>query len=356
MKHGKKLLAVMLAAALTAGTLFWSEAQACSRVVHTSKDGKFVVTGRSMDWFEDIHSNLWVFPRGLKREGAAGRNSAAWVSKYGSVITAGFDVGTTDGLNEKGLMVNMLYLGEADFGKRDETRPGLSWSVYTQYLLDNYATVAEAVRAEKAGRSQLVASALPGSSSKPPTLHFSLSDASGDSAIFEHLGGKLVIHHGRQYTVMTNSPVFDQQLSLNAYWESVGGEAMLPGTRRAADRFVRASFYAKHLPDPKNERQALANVMSVMRNVSAPFGEADPDKPNISSTIWRSAADHIRKVYFFESTLSPNIVWVRLEACDLQPGAPVQKLNLVNNFELAGDVSNRFTASRPFDFVGPVSR
>jgi penicillin V acylase-like amidase (Ntn superfamily) len=32
--------------------------------------------------------------------------------------------------------------------------------------------------------------------------------------------GKLVIHHGKQYTVMTNSPTFDQQLALNAYCES----------------------------------------------------------------------------------------------------------------------------------------
>ena len=38
--------------------------------------------------------------------------------------------------------------------------------------------------------------------------------------------GKLVIHHGRQYQVMTNSPVFDQQLALNAYWQQIGGTVM----------------------------------------------------------------------------------------------------------------------------------
>lgn len=67
-----------------------------------------------MDWFEDIKSNLWLFPQGMKRDGAAGKNSAQWVSKYGSVSTTAFDVATTDGLNEKGLMVNLFYLGEAD--------------------------------------------------------------------------------------------------------------------------------------------------------------------------------------------------------------------------------------------------
>jgi choloylglycine hydrolase len=46
-------------------------------------------------------------------------------------------------------------------------------------------------------------------------LHLSLSDATGDSAILEYINGKLVIHHGSQYRVMTNSPTFDQQLALN---------------------------------------------------------------------------------------------------------------------------------------------
>lgn len=86
-------------------------------------------------------------------------------------------------------------LGESDFGPRDTSRPGISWSAYIQYLLDTYATVAEAIAGEQDDHRQVVASPLPGSTAKPPTLHFSFSDA-GDSAIFEHLDGKLVIHHG----------------------------------------------------------------------------------------------------------------------------------------------------------------
>jgi choloylglycine hydrolase len=327
-------------------------AQSCSRVLHASKDGSHVVTGRTMDWYEDVKSNLWAFPRGLQRDGAGGTNSLTWVSKYGSVITAGFDVGTADGLNEKGLAVNMLYLGETDFGARDKARPGISWSAYTQYLLDSFATVAEAVEAMKGDTVQVVASPLPGSTSKPPTIHFALSDASGDSAIFEYIGGKLVIHHGRQYIVMTNSPAYSEQLALNAYWETVGGEAMLPGTRRAADRYVRASYYAKQLPDPATDRQSLANVMSVMRNVSVPFGAIDPKAPNIAPTIWRTVADNVGKMYLYESTLSPNVVWVRLDRLDLSAGAPVKKLTLIDNYDLVGDVSAVFQPAKPFAFAG----
>lgn len=330
-----------------------STARACSRVVHTSRDGKLVVTGRNMDWFEDIQSNLWLFPSGLEHDGAVSKNPHRWTSRYGSVITAGFDVGTTDGLNEKGLAVNLLYLAEADFGERDVSRPGVSWSAYAQYLLDTYATVAEAVAGERGDKIQLVASPLPGSVSKPPALHFSLSDATGDSAIFEHIQGKLLIHHGREFRVMTNSPIFDEQLALNKYWDTVGGDAMLPGTRRAADRFVRASFYEKRLPNPTTSRQAVANVMSVMRNVSAPFGEPDAAHPNISATIWRTVADHTNRVYYFESTSSPSLVWVRLDSVDLKKGSPVKRLKLGEAFEYSGDVSSKFEATKPFAFVGP---
>ena len=38
---------------------------------------------------------------------------------------------------------------------------------------------------------------------------------------------------GRQYRVRTNSPIYDEQLALNRYWEQIGGTVMLPGTNRA---------------------------------------------------------------------------------------------------------------------------
>ena len=37
----------------------------CTRVVYSGSNG-MVATGRSMDWKTDMHSNLWVFPRGME--------------------------------------------------------------------------------------------------------------------------------------------------------------------------------------------------------------------------------------------------------------------------------------------------
>ena len=176
--------------------------------------------------------------------------SPKWVSKYGSLTASGYDVGTADGMNEKGLVANLLYLAESDYGKLDG-KPPMSIAVWAQYVLDNFATVAEAVDALRKQPFRVIAPKLPNGSGAQ--LHLAISDVNGDSAIFEYLAGELVIHHGKQYQVMTNSPSFDQQLALNAYWASIGGLTFLPGTNRAADRFARASFLINVIPKTVDE-------------------------------------------------------------------------------------------------------
>src|SRR5690606_7474128 len=108
------------------------------------------------------------------------------------------------------------------------------------------------------------------------TLHLSISDPSGDSAIVEYIEGKQVIHHSRKFQVLTNSPTFKQQLALHEYWTEIGGTVFLPGTNRAADRFTRAAFYINAIPRDQNQLKSIASVFSVIRNVSVPFGITTP--------------------------------------------------------------------------------
>lgn len=328
-------------------------AQACTRLTYLG-DNQTVITARSMDWKIDVATNLWIFPQGMQRNGEVGAGSIKWTSRYGSVIASGYDIATTDGVNEAGLVANLLWLVESEYPTAKSTRPGLSIAAWAQYVLDNYATVAEAVEALKKEPFTLVTSKVPGDT-RLATLHLSLSDASGDSAIIEYIKGKPVIHHGREFQVMTNSPTFDEQLALNAYWKSIGGTVMLPGTNRAADRFARASFYVNAIPKAENPQVSLASVFSVIRNVSVPYGISTPGEPNISSTRWRSVVDHQRKLYFFESALTPNTFWVDLKKIDFSPGTGnVMKLDLGQNQSniFSGEVSRDFKVTPPFKFEG----
>jgi penicillin V acylase-like amidase (Ntn superfamily) len=344
---------VLLAAFALQPVMSASWADACTRVAYLGPDDN-VITARSMDWAVDVGTDLWIFPRGMQRNGEAGPHSLAWTSKYGSVIASGYDISTTDGMNEKGLVANMLWLVESEYPKPDGSKPGLAISVWTQYVLDNFATVQEAVDTLNTEPFVLVTATVPGQD-RLATLHLAISDTTGDSAIIEYIGGKQVIHHDRKYQVMTNSPIFDKQLAMEEYWRGIGGTVMLPGTNRAADRFARASFYINAIPKDESPDVTLASVFSVIRNVSVPYGITTPDQPNISSTRWRTVSDQKRKIYFFESALTPNTFWINFKDIDFSAETgKVMKLDLGKNQShiYSGNAVKDFQVAKPFKFLG----
>ncbi|QRV13883.1 linear amide C-N hydrolase [Haloterrigena salifodinae] len=324
----------------------------CTRLMYLGPED-IVLTGRSMDWHNEIGTNVWVFPRGMDRTGKVGPASLEWTAEYGSVIASAYDIATTDGMNEAGLAANVLWLTESDYPEWDGDAPGLSVSVWAQYVLDNFATVAEAVENHRKEEFVVVSDEIP-DEGRFATLHLSMSDATGDSAILEYVDGELVIHHDREYQVMTNSPPFDQQLALDKYWSEIGGTVMLPGTNRPADRFARASFYVDAIPQTQNRRTATASVFGVIRNVSVPYGISTPDEPHISSTRWRTVADHRDRRYYFESAFSPNVFWLDLDEIDFAADAGVRSLSLGENQAnaFAGDAVNELVETEPFEFLG----
>lgn len=318
--------------------------EACSRILWNDNQ-LAVVVGRTMDWPESTEPILTVLPRGMKRDGAllgnrvvVKDNPARWVSKYGSVVTTVYGLGTADGLNEKGLGMNMLYLTATDFGPRDRSKAGIQAALWGQYLLDNAATVKEALALLNGIQPIMV-----DHEGVKSTVHLSIQDSSGDSAIIEYVNGKPVIHHGREYRVMTNDPTYDQQLALLKKWDfsNATRETPLPGNVSATDRFVRASYYLQALSEPKNEREAIAGILAIARNVSVPFGAPNKAPGTLYNTEYRTAMDLTHKRYFFELTTSPNVIWIDLKKLNFAPGAPVLVLN-PDSITLSGDVTDKF--------------
>jgi choloylglycine hydrolase len=150
---------------------------------------------------------------------------------------------------------------------------------------------------------------------------------------------------------MTNSPVFDQQLALDAYWDIIGGNRFLPGTINAADRFVRLSYLLKSTPKYKEPHLALAAAFSLIRAVGVPLGMEDPDHPNISMTLWRTVADHDTKTYYFESVLTPAVLWVDMDKLDLSEGSGAKTVAIEPDAGLAGEISAKFELAEPFAWL-----
>lgn len=314
----------------------------CTRVLWNT-NGLAVLTGRSMDWPESTQPLIVAFPPGRQRDGfqPAGvgndPNPLRWTSRYASLVTTIYGVGTIDGLNSAGLAGHGLYLQATDFGTRNPARPAVQTTLWLQYLLDRAATVEEALALME--DIELVKITVRGHDSN---IHLALEDSSGDSAIVELADGRPVIHHGRQFTLMTNDPTYDEQLALLSQQDFThpSRDMPLPGNVNAVDRFQRAAYYSALLPKPDSEREAVAAVMAIMRNVSVPFG-APYAEFGVYNTEYRTVTDLTNRMYFFELTTSPNVIWVQMDRLNLTEGAPALAVDPYDE-TLVGDVTDRF--------------
>lgn len=335
---------------VTAIALGSLDAAACTRILWND-NGYAVMTSRTMDWPESTEPVLTLLPRGMIRNGGmagpetvVAENPATWTSKYGSLITSIYGIGTADGINEKGVGVHMLYLNATDFGPRDPAIPGLQAGLWGQYVLDNAATVEEALQLLEAVQVVMVAA-----NGHDANVHLSIEDASGDSAIVEYIDGKALVHHSREFVIMTNDPSYDEQLALLSAqdFSDPSSSMPLPGNVNPVDRFARATYFLNLLPDPTGERDAAAGVLAVARNVSVPFGAPYKDF-GIYNTEYRTAANLNDRRYYFELSNAPNVIWADLSAMNIEAGAPVRILD-PDNLALSGNVTGAFTvAPAPF--------
>ncbi|HYI13131.1 MAG TPA: linear amide C-N hydrolase [Thermoanaerobaculia bacterium] len=172
--------------------------------------------GRNYD-FETGTGMVMVNKRGLAKTSQRAQ-PASWTSRYGSVTFNqwGRD-NATGGMNEKGLVVELMWLDGTRYPKAD-ARPELGTLEWIQYQLDTAATVQEVVESAKKVRI----------SERGVPLHYLVADASGDVAAVEFLGGELVVHRGDKLpvAVLANDP----------YAQSVAGQR-----GNSAARFTRAA-------------------------------------------------------------------------------------------------------------------
>ena len=129
-------------------------------------------------------------------------------------------------------------------------------------------------------------------------------------------------------------------------WIAVGG---------TPNSVARAAYYVGRLPEPKSGVEAVAGMLSVIRNAAQPFRVPDPDKPYASQTIWQTVGDLTGKRYVFASTTRPNVLWVDLSELDFAEGALARKLDLLGDTALegglGGNVTDRFVDTAPLQFL-----
>ena len=316
--------------------------RACSRVFSSVvSNGQAMVVGRTMDLFISDNAALVMRSPGLAAGGFFGVNDPnpkRWQVRYGSVGVLSLDKVLSDGLNERGLNANLLYLDGSRYETRSPARSGISNTNMVAFVLDNYASVEEALAGLR--QVQVVSDKL---LNREWGLHLSLADRSGDSAVVEYINGQMVVHRGAETAVMTNEPPLDWQLRNLKRYKPFGGKLTLPGDVDPPSRFVRGSTYLSTLPKAKSPDAAEANLYGVMKNIAVPTGAKDySGGTGVASwdTLWTVIANISAGSYAFQLAHNPYPVWVHLDQLRWTPGGGMRRLD-VQSPDLTGDVSGQ---------------
>ena len=101
--------------------------------------------------------------------------------------------------------------------------------------------------------------------------------------------------------------------------------------------------YLKTLPQSTNDIESIAGVLSVIRTAMVPFGAIDTSGNKTEDawpTRWVTVANLTDKLYYFNSTSAPNIVWFDLNKINFSEHAPVLSID-PTNVHLEGDITNQ---------------
>lgn len=338
-------------AALCISSFLPGNAPACTSIVLKAKDGA-AVYGRTMEWGTfDLNSRLVVIPRGHKFVGHTpdGKPGLAWQTKYGAVALDMIEKDYfSDGLNEKGLAVGVLYHpGFAEYQPYDPNRADISMGPtdFGNYVLTQFATVEEVREGMK--KVRIVPVPEPVLGGVPAPIHLMVADRTGKAVVVEYLNGELRVFDN-PLRVLTNAPGFDwHMINLRNYvnlsavalpakriedldFRPIGaGSGLLgiPGDYTPPSRFVRAVAYTQTARKTADGPETVYEVFRIMDNFNLPLGSAEgpgahPEllKGMRSSTIWTSAADTKNLVYYYHTQHNRRVRMIDLKKIDFSPG------------------------------------
>lgn len=312
---------------------FTQSLDACTAFQLTSQDGAHVYC-RSMEFGVDFKSNLLVVPREFDYKGTAPENKTGlqWKTKYGFVGMNQWISPTlvTDGMNEKGLVIGVLYLpGFTEYEKPDNARTNQTLGAWelASYLLGTCANLDDV---KGALEKVLVAQQNVPEVNFSFPLHYYIADNQGKVIVVEYVKGKRVVYDN-PVGVLTNSPSFDWHLinlsnfvnlspinvaqlqSSDDKVKPIGqGSGLLgiPGDYTPPSRFIRAALFSQWATSPPTGEETARLGFHILNTFDIFFGiireKATETHPTVSSEL----QGHIAKGPAKESKDSEYTQWV----------------------------------------------
>jgi choloylglycine hydrolase len=299
-----RTIATLLAVALVVGSALAPRAQACSAFL--LKNGQLLVVGRNYDWhLED--ALVMVNKRDIQKTALSFDNPLKWISKYGSVTINQYGRELPcDGMNERGLMIALLWLDETRYPEPD-ARPSLSNAQWAQYQLDTAATVDEVIASDAHVRITNLGGAL---------VHYFVADAKGNAAVIEFLDGKMRALTGDElpFPAITNR-TYSESLAYLRKHTGFGGAKAVERSPGSLDRFVGAARAVHEFAAVQNPTlpQALETIFQTLVEIDQ--GQR---------TKWSLAYDLASRTIRFRTFSQGSRRSISLQSLDFGAGTPVQ--------------------------------
>lgn len=166
----------------------------CSAFFLETEEGPSVA--KSYDWYRTFdHGAVFTNARGVEKSALLSPKAPStsfappvkWKSLYGSITFNQFGIEfPMGGMNEKGLVVEVLQLRSSEYPPSEDPRPFINESEWVQYQLDRSANTAEVLQSlERVKVDGLFTG-----------VHYFICDLEGRCAVIEFLDGKVITFTG----------------------------------------------------------------------------------------------------------------------------------------------------------------
>jgi len=327
-----------------------------------------VVVGRTMDFPVDFDWDFIVYPRGYQFSNTAptGKGGLSWACKYGfiGIGIKGYD-SITDGLNETGLSVELLWLAETKYNELKDANLAKTTDIayLASWILGNFSSVNEVKSAIKDIR---VCGGLVKELNMFLPLHVAVHDAGGNNIVIEFVDGQTKIYDN-PIGVMTNSPTFDWHISnlrnyvgldpftLNSI--TMSGETIqtmgsgsglwgMPGDFCSPSRFVRLAYLNYFAEPAKTNEEQVVIAEHLLNSVDVPFGVEKEKDPQgnlvVYHTQWGVIKDLKNRVFYFRTYKDLSLKKVDLKKLNLVPGAKSKSALLNEGAVIIADTTENF--------------
>jgi len=299
-------------------TSLYAPVRACTAFSHKTPEG--IIYGANLDQLSLITEGLvFVNRRGIAKENirqSADGTTLKWVSQYGSIT---FNIAgrgfVWSGMNEAGLVITALEWRDSEYPEPDQRAP-FDIGFWAQYMLDNFASVDEVIKADAKVRL-ITDGGFPN--------HFLITDAKGRSAALDYVDGKLVAYTGNSSPVsaMSNMPY---ARALEAY-QNDGPRWWWSNPGRSAERFATAA----------NRMSSFASTKDLN---ATPYAFDSLVKVADQYTKWSVVYNIDMRKIWFRTITSGEIKSLTMDSFDFSCSSPLLMIDVDTTSK--GNVNNAF--------------